>query len=111
MRSLLRSSDGFLLLMVIVTVMVLSVVIIGIMSLNVSRVTTAESVVDQIQAEEMAKGIFLRYHQAQYNEVSFDPTSNVASFNDNRFQVTAFGNAPATDPAYNEVVLNVESIL
>lgn len=50
-------------MMVLVIVLTMSVVAIGIMSFNVSQVTSSQSVVDSIKAEQLAIGAFYQYHQ------------------------------------------------
>ncbi|MFP4473564.1 MAG: hypothetical protein ACLFPX_06850 [Candidatus Omnitrophota bacterium] len=69
------NEEGFLLLTVIVMIIVLSVLVVGIMSLNVGQVRTGQSVVDSIKAEEFAKGVMYKYAQAQYLGVSYDTDS------------------------------------
>ena len=56
-----NNQEGFILLTVIV-LMALTVVIIGFMSISVSQVTSSQSVIDSIKAEEELKGLAFRYH-------------------------------------------------
>ncbi len=57
-----RNDQGFMLLTVIVMIMALTVVVIGFMSISVSQVTSSQSIIDSIKAEEEAKGFLYRYH-------------------------------------------------
>lgn len=60
-----HNKAGIVLLIVIFVTITLSIVAAGIISLNVSQVTSSRSVVDTIQAEQLAIGAYYQYHQRQ----------------------------------------------
>lgn len=59
----IKNESGVILVTVVILIIILSIVTIGIMSLNVSQVKTAASVVDTITAEQLATGIFYQDYQ------------------------------------------------
>ena len=65
LRKLQQDNSGIIMVTVLVLVLVLTVIAIGILGLNVSQVSTSESVVDTIRQEQLAIGAFYQYHQQQ----------------------------------------------
>ncbi len=83
-KTVFPNEQGFMLLTVIVLIMALTVVIIGFMSVSVSQVTSSQSIIDSIKAEEEAKGLIFRYHAARLSNVttSFVSTSTAISLDE-----------------------------
>ena len=71
----LKNESGVILITVIVLIMILSIVAIGVMSLNVSQIKTASSVVDTIKAEVLATGLFYQDYQRRIDGSGSSPTS------------------------------------
>ncbi len=71
----LKNESGVILVTTVILTIVLSIVAIGIMSLNVSQIKTASSVVDTIRAEELATGIFYQDYQRRVDGVGNSPAS------------------------------------
>lgn len=69
------NNRGVVLVTVIIAVIILAVISVGIMSLNVSQVTTGSSVVETIQAEQLATGIFYQDYQRKIDGTGSTPTS------------------------------------
>ena len=63
MENMLKNRSGTVLVVVIMLTMMLSIIIIGILSLNVSQVRSSQSVIDELKAEYLAKGFFYQFHQ------------------------------------------------
>jgi hypothetical protein len=63
--SSIKNESGVILVTVVVLTIILLIVAIGIMSLNVSQVKTAASVIDTIKAEQLATGIFYQDYQSR----------------------------------------------
>lgn len=59
---------------VLVLVLVMTVVAIGILGINISQVSTSQSVVDSIKSEQLAIGAFYQYHQQQIDGNGTSPT-------------------------------------
>ena len=64
-RELHRDNSGVVMITVLVLVLIMTVVAIGILGINISQVSTSQSVVDSIKAEQLAIGAFYQYHQQQ----------------------------------------------
>ncbi len=75
--SRLKNESGVILVTVIILVMVLSIVAIGIMSLNVSQIKTSTSVVQTIQAEQLATGLFYQDYQRRAQGQGTSPSSPI----------------------------------
>ncbi len=73
-RKLRDDRSWVILVTVILLTIVLSIVAISIMSLRVSQVTSGQSVVDGIKAEQIAVGAFYKYHQQRANGCLSCPT-------------------------------------
>ena len=63
LRKIRQDNSGVIMVTVLVLVLVMSVVAIGILGVNISQVSTSQSVVDTIKAEQLAMGAFYQYHQ------------------------------------------------
>ena len=64
-RRLRQDNSGVIMVTVLLLVLVITVVAIGILGINISQVSTSQSVVDNIKAEQLAIGAFYQYHQQQ----------------------------------------------
>ena len=60
--------------MVIMLTLVFAIIMIGILSLNVGRVKTGQSLVDSIKAEQLATGVMYRQMQQQMDQCQLCPT-------------------------------------
>ena len=75
LKKLHQDNSGVIMITVLVLVLVLTVVAIGILGVNISQVSTSQSVVDSIKAEQLAIGAFYQYHQQQIDGNGTTPTS------------------------------------
>ena len=69
LKKLRNDNSGVIMVTVLVMVLIMTVVAIGILGVNISQVSTSESVVDSIRAEQLAIGAFYQYHQRQIEGV------------------------------------------
>ena len=65
LRKLHQDNSGVIMITVLVLVLVMTVVAIGILGINISQVSTSQSVADTIRCEQLAIGAFYQYHQQQ----------------------------------------------
>ncbi len=65
--------------MVIMLTLVFAIIMIGILSLNVGRVKTGQSLVDSIKAEQLATGVMYRQMQQQMDQCQLCPTAGDCS--------------------------------
>ena len=77
LKKLHQDNSGVIMVTVLVLVLVMTVVAIGILGVNISQVSTSQSVVDSIKAEQMAIGAFYQYHQQQIDGTGTSPTQEV----------------------------------
>ena len=70
LRKIQTDNSGVIMITVLVLVLVMTVVAIGILGVNISQVSTSQSVVDTIKAEQIAIGAFYQYHQQQVEGLS-----------------------------------------
>lgn len=63
MNTSFKNTSGMALFTIIILTTILSVIVIGIMSLNVSQVKSSQTVIDELKAEYLAQGYFYRHHQ------------------------------------------------
>jgi hypothetical protein len=70
----LQNHHGVILLTVILLIMIFSLIVVGIMSVNVSHVKTGEKVIDEIRVEELAKGLFYQKQQVLLSGEGTTPT-------------------------------------
>ena len=64
-RHVLDNEKGIILATVIIISMVMSIVAIGLISINASQESTGQTVIDTIKAEQLSVGAFFYYHQLQ----------------------------------------------
>ena len=62
-KNLFRAKKGMVLVIVIAAIAMMSIVVMGMLSRNVSRGLTAENQIKRLQAETLAKGAFWRAYQ------------------------------------------------
>ncbi len=66
-KSVKKNDKGMVLTMVIMITMVMMVYTLGIVSTNVSQVTSGQRQADRIKAEQLAKGAFWVAYMSDYN--------------------------------------------
>src|SRR3990167_7411999 len=77
LRKIQQDNSGVIMITVLVLILVMTVVAIGILGVNISQVSTSQSVVDTIRAEQLAIGVFYQYHQQQIDGNGTSPASEV----------------------------------
>ncbi|MCK5214719.1 MAG: hypothetical protein KAR05_05145 [Candidatus Omnitrophica bacterium] len=60
-----HNEKGIILATVIIISMIMSIVAIGLISINASQGSTGQTVIDTIKAEQLSEGAFFYYHQLQ----------------------------------------------
>lgn len=96
---------GIILVTVLIITMVLSIVAIGVMSLNVSQVKTGSSVIDAIKAEQLAAGIFYQQYQQRVDQAGTLPTNIILG--DTTYLINRVETSGTGPNATNSVALTI----
>lgn len=95
----LNNESGVILITVILLSIVMAAVAVGIMSLNVSQTTSSRSVVEAIQAEQIALGCYAQYYSGQTQNPPVTPPCQLPADLQAQFAITVTDNtAPGTGP-------------
>lgn len=106
--SSMKNESGVILVTVIVLTFILAIVAIGIMSLNVSQVKTATSVVDAIKAEQLATGIFYQDYQRRIDGLPAPPSSQQITIGAKTYTVTRTADITVGTPNNtNQIQFNI----
>ena len=107
-KKLRHNESGIIMVTVLVLVLVMTVIAIGILSVNISQVSTSESVVDNIKAEQLAIGAFYQYHQQQIEGLNgLSPASE--TLDGKTFTIGVDNKGPAPGPiSANQIEINVD---
>jgi Tfp pilus assembly protein PilX len=108
LKKLRNDESGVIMVTVLVVVLIMTVVAIGILGVNISQVSTSESVVDNIRAEQLAIGAFYQYHQQQVDgQNGLSPTTE--TFPDGKtFTISVDNKGPSALSGSNEIEINVD---
>jgi hypothetical protein len=109
LKKISGDESGIIMITVLVLILVMTVVAIGVLGVNISQVSTSESVVDNIKAEQLAIGAFYQYHQQQVEGQSgLSPTTETLDGKTFTIGVTNQGHTVGAPNNTNQIDINVD---
>ena len=107
LKKLRHNNSGIIMVTVLVLVLIMTVVAIGILGVNISQVSTSQSVVDSIKTEQLAIGAFYQYHQQQIEGMNnLAPTQ--VNLDDKTYEVTVQNKGNLGPNNSNQIEITVD---
>jgi len=102
------NQSGMIFVTVVILTVILSIIVIGVIGLNVSQVKTSQSVIDDIKAEQVAKGAFYKFQQGQINGTVVDNDTSTLNGRDFDYSIVDSGDAGADFFNTNGITVTVD---